>query len=179
MEFHISAILPPGKQPSIHWTGNGGTTGPLQLLWRKVTCLCHELMTMLPQLSNCSYCSHVCFTQSVYKLKQSYKNRNFLISSTNPIRKNEISGNTTTNKFTACLSPTIISMGKQWLKLSCSRVLESPACKHTRARAHTHKVKLFFSKLIRWDHKHEVIIMCIRRLKMDQWTFNTTINNFP
>jgi hypothetical protein len=91
----------------------GWAPEPLQLLWRKVTCLCHKLMTMLHQLSNCSYCSYFCFIQSVYMLKQSYKNRCVLISSTNPIRRTEILGNTATNKFIAYLSPTIISMGKQ------------------------------------------------------------------
>jgi hypothetical protein len=127
----------------------GWAPGPLQLLWRKVTCLCHKLMTMLPQLSNCSYCSHVCFTQSVYKLKQRYKNRNVLISSTNPIRRNEISGNMATHKFTAYLSPTIISMGKKLHKLSCSRVLESPAYTHTHTHAHTKLIVLFQTDKVR------------------------------
>ena len=111
--FTLQPFYPQVNSPVYTEQEMGWAPGPLQLLWRKVICLCHELMTMLPQPSNCSYCSHVCFTQSVHKLKQSYKNRNVLISSTNPIRRNEILGNMATNKFNAYLSPTIISMGKQ------------------------------------------------------------------
>ena len=117
----------PGKQPNLHWTRNGVGPRATPIALEKSHLPLPQMMTTLPQLSNCSCCSHVCFTQSEYKLKQSYKNRHVLISSTNPLRRYEILGNMGTNKFTASLSPTIISMGKQWHKLSCSRVLESPA----------------------------------------------------
>ena len=128
--------------------------------WWFVKCPAHSLvikLTMLPKLLlNCSYCSHVHVTHSVYMSKQSYKNKSVLISSTNPITRTDMLGNSSTNKFISYLSPAIICIWENNDK-SC------PASEFWRV-LHIYKVKLFFSELIRWNHKYEVVQKFIYRI---------------